>query len=65
MFFVYVFQFYAPWCGHCKRLEPVWNEVDRYLKESESDVQVAKLDAVRFPSVASAFDVNGYPTIKL
>jgi len=59
------FQFYAPWCGHCRRLEPVWSEVDSFLKDSKSEIHAAKLDATSFSSVASHFDVRGYPTIKL
>jgi len=39
--------FYAPWCGHCKHLEPTWLEVGKQLHEMESEVQVGKVDAVK------------------
>ncbi|VEN45720.1 unnamed protein product [Callosobruchus maculatus] len=55
-------KFYAPWCGHCKRLEPVWNEVGEAL--SKSKIYVRKIDGHRFPTVANEFGVRGYPTIK-
>ncbi|KAK3086730.1 hypothetical protein FSP39_022593, partial [Pinctada imbricata] len=54
--------FYAPWCGHCKKLEPIYHQVAKTL--SGSTVRVAKLDCTRFSNVASHFDVRGFPTIK-
>uniref|UniRef100_A0A803YAG6 protein disulfide-isomerase n=1 Tax=Meleagris gallopavo TaxID=9103 RepID=A0A803YAG6_MELGA len=57
--------FYAPWCGHCKKLEPVWNEVGIEMKNMGSPVRVGKMDATSFSSIASEFGVRGYPTIKL
>ncbi|GAB6025777.1 hypothetical protein CHUAL_011758 [Chamberlinius hualienensis] len=54
-------KFYAPWCGHCKKLEPIWNQVAQDLHFS--NVRVGRVDCTRFPSVASEFDIRGYPTI--
>ncbi|KFD54294.1 hypothetical protein M513_04836 [Trichuris suis] len=54
---------YAPWCGHCKRLLPTFDQVARAL--SGSHVQVAKLDCTKYPSLANKLRVNGYPTIRL
>lgn len=56
--------FYAPWCGHCKQLEPTWMEVGQHMFESKSDVQVARVDCTKFSSLASDFQVRGFPTIK-
>lgn len=41
-------QFYAPWCGYCKKLEPVWDDVGAELKSSGSPVRVGKMDATAF-----------------
>lgn len=37
-------EFYAPWCGHCKSLAPVYEKVAAAYK-GEKDVVIAKLDA--------------------
>lgn len=46
-------EFYAPWCGHCKKLAPQYDEVAEKLKGVES-VIVAKMDAT-----ANEVDVPG------
>lgn len=43
-----LFQFYAPWCGYCKKLEPIWHEVGAELKSSGSPVRVGKMDATAY-----------------
>ncbi|ELU05863.1 hypothetical protein CAPTEDRAFT_159353 [Capitella teleta] len=54
--------FYAPWCGHCRRLHPTFHQV--YLDLRDTPVRVAKVDATLYPNLASQYDVRGYPTIK-
>lgn len=58
---VWLVMFYAPWCGHCKNLEPVWNQVAQSLVDT--DIRVGRLDCTRFTSVATEFSVSGFPTI--
>ena len=53
-------EFYAPWCGHCKNLAPVFEEVATELK---GDVNVAKVDAAKERSLGSRFEIKGFPTI--
>ncbi|XP_078607261.1 protein disulfide-isomerase TMX3-like [Branchiostoma floridae x Branchiostoma japonicum] len=55
-------EFYAPWCGHCKKLEPVWHHVGRSLQGSP--IKVARVDATRYTAIANEFTIRGYPTIK-
>ncbi|XP_063339741.1 protein disulfide-isomerase TMX3-like [Pelmatolapia mariae] len=62
---VWLVDFYAPWCGYCKKLEPIWHEVGAELKSSGSPVRVGKMDATAYSGIASEFGVRGYPTIKL
>ena len=56
-------QFYAPWCGHCRKLAPIYHQV--YLALQETEITVAKVDATRYSVMASQYDIRGYPTIKL
>ncbi|XP_058532846.1 protein disulfide-isomerase TMX3 isoform X2 [Ochotona princeps] len=62
---IWLVDFYAPWCGHCKKLEPIWNEVGQEMRSIGSPVKVGKMDATSYSSIASEFGVRGYPTIKL
>jgi len=56
--------FYAPWCKHCKDLEPIWKAVAKDLKMKGSTVNVAKVDCVLNPSAAKENNVRGFPTIR-
>lgn len=54
-------KFYAPWCSHCRRMEPTWAHVAQALYNTP--VKVAKVDCTRFTAVASHFHIRAYPTI--
>jgi len=58
-------EFYAPWCGHCKALEPKYDELGSKLlaDPSMADVTLAKLDATANEWDRSKWEVSGYPTI--
>ncbi|XP_063307683.1 protein disulfide-isomerase TMX3 [Pelobates fuscus] len=62
---IWLVDFYAPWCGHCKKLEPVWNDVGTEMRTSGSPVRVGKMDATVHSGLASEYGVRGFPTIKL
>ncbi|XP_050304030.1 protein disulfide-isomerase A5 [Anthonomus grandis grandis] len=55
--------FYAPWCGHCKRMKPEYEAAAAQMKEQGVKGILAAVDATKDPSVASRFNVKGYPTV--
>jgi protein disulfide isomerase family A protein 3 len=54
-------EFYAPWCGHCKTLAPVYEELAKKLSDS-TDLVIAKMDATA-NDVPANYDVKGFPTL--
>ncbi|KAB7507028.1 Protein disulfide-isomerase A4, partial [Armadillidium nasatum] len=57
-------EFYAPWCGHCKKIEPVYKKVAAHYSSKRPDLLIAKMDATS-NDVLPMFDVRGFPTIYL
>ncbi|CAG0899559.1 unnamed protein product [Cyprideis torosa] len=53
-------EFYAPWCGHCKKLAPTYAELASDLKGEEVDI--VKFDATA-NDVPKQYDVTGFPTL--
>jgi len=56
--------FYAPWCGHCKKMKSGYVAAAEQLKELQVEGRLAAVDATKYGELAKKFDVSGYPTIK-
>jgi thioredoxin 1 len=54
--------FYAEWCGPCKMMKPILDEVKNQVGE---DAHIIKVDVDRNPAVASALNIRGVPTLMI
>lgn len=54
-------KYYAPWCGHCKALAPIWADLAKDVIDIDNLV-VAKIDAT--VNDIPGPEIEGYPTIK-
>jgi thioredoxin domain-containing protein 5 len=55
-------KFFAPWCSHCQRLAPIWDELAHSLAY-ENKVKISKVDCTTNPEICQNMNVKGYPTL--
>jgi thioredoxin 1 len=54
--------FWAPWCGPCKMIAPILEQLDQ---ETQGKVTIAKVNVDDNPNVAGQYGVMSIPTLKL
>ena len=53
-------KFYAPWCGHCKKLAPVWEDLaDAVVGE----LNIAEVDATENNELSRMYSIKAFPTL--
>jgi thioredoxin 1 len=54
--------FYADWCGPCKMMKPILEDVKSRMGEN---VTILKIDVDRTPQVMNTYNIQGVPTLIL
>lgn len=57
-------EFFAPWCGHCKTLAPIYEDLAQSYSYASDKLSIAKVDADAEKDLGKRFGVKGFPTLK-
>jgi protein disulfide-isomerase-like protein len=60
---LWVVEFYAPWCGHCKALKPKYEEAAKDLQKYS--VKVGAIDCDANKKLPGMYGVRGFPTLRV
>ncbi|KAJ1888676.1 hypothetical protein LPJ66_008446, partial [Kickxella alabastrina] len=55
-------EFYAPWCGHCKTLAPIYEQLSQVF-QNDDNVVIANYDASDDSKIKGEYPIQGFPTL--
>ena len=64
-------EFYAPWCGHCKKLYLIWQDMAKQQWTNGEHngtgwpLMLAKMDSTVNEETAKKYGIQGFPTLKV
>ena len=58
---LWLIEFFAPWCGHCKHLKPIYEEASDAV--ASYGLRLGAVDVTQHKPLATQYEVKGYPTI--
>jgi len=59
---IWLLKFYAPWCGHCKKMIPI---LDAVAELAAGQMAIGKIDCTNEKKLCDQHGVRGYPTLKV
>ena len=58
-----VVEFWAPWCGYCRRLSPVLDQLEEEISFWDNPIKIGKINLDEEPELAERFEVDTIPTL--